>query len=421
MTLDTRTPGPPVLDDDPGRFADLSDGQLFERAASAVSQPKDTANSFILHAPLELMARRLLLPLVAPHLRRAARERISWVAATYEQAASPKAPVAAVAFDGPGEARDALARAIAAGEVDDVDAIATYFLERARRDEVMALAAPTLELLAAAGHAPIGFFLASRLATTSRASLMLLRPTLVELARAPRLRVEWVRDVGVLDDAGDGDAGRFGAALANTPQLGLPGSDFIYPLVHQVDVQGLARDLVAPTLPRDVTSAAAVTLRAAAQSMLQDDPAHAPYGWTHCLTLPHAIFEVLPWVADRRRATALAATYVVAFRAAESLRPLDDTHALEPVTTDVVDALDASPEIAAAAWFHAADEARARALPELAGRAACHPDAHVAKYTLACIAAAQSDRAQRRLYLAAAASLHGWWSQQGERGRRDDL
>jgi hypothetical protein len=310
-------------------------------------------------------------------------------------------------------------RAVAAGEVDDVDAIATWFLSHARLDDVMALAEPTLDLLAAAGHAPIGFFLASRLATTSRAALMLVRPMLVELARAPQLHVEWVRDAGVLD--GDGDATRFGAALANTPRLGLPGSDFIFPLVHQADEQGLARDLVRPTLPRDVTTAAAVTLRAAAQSMLQDDPVHAPYGWTHCFTLPHAILEVLPWVADRRRATALAATYVVAFRAAESARPLVDTHAPEPVTTDVVDALDASPEVAAAAWFHATDEMRARALPELAGRGACHPDAHVAKYTLACIAAAQSDPAQRGLYLAAAASLHGWWSEQGERGLRSDL
>jgi hypothetical protein len=48
---------------------------------------------------------------------------------------------------------------------------------------------------------------------------------------------------------------------------------------------------------------------------------------------------------------------------------------------------------------------------ELASRAAVHPDAHVAKYTLACFDAAQADPDHTRLFLAAAAFLHGWWAQ----------
>jgi hypothetical protein len=55
------------------------------------------------------------------------------------------------------------------------------------------------------------------------------------------------------------------------------------------------------------------------------------------------------------------------------------------------------------------------------GRAAVHEDAHVVKYTLACLAAAERDRAQRSLYMAAAASLAAWWAQRPQTAFRDDL
>ena len=62
-----------------------------------------------------------------------------------------------------------------------------------------------------------------------------------------------------------------------------------------------------------------------------------------------------------------------------------------------------------------------QALPELIGRAAIHEDAHFAKYTLACLAAAERDRPQRSLYLAAAASLAAWWAQRPHTAYQDDL
>ena len=45
----------------------------------------------------------------------------------------------------------------------------------------------------------------------------------------------------------------------------------------------------------------------------------------------------------------------------------------------------------------------------LATRAAMHHDAHLAKYTLACLDAAAWDASFAHLYLAAAARLHGVW------------
>ncbi len=403
---------------DRGGFGDLTDARLFDRTAAVASIPRQlAANSFVLHAPLELMARQLLLPLVPGHLRRAARERLLWVAARYEQAGEPVAARREAAYDSVETSGRALLAALDAGDLDGVDTIAPQFLRNATMDQVMALAAPTVDLLAAAGHAPIGFWLASRLATTSRSALALLRPTLRELARSPELRVEWVIDA----DAPSGGEARLARALARTPRLGVPGTDFVFPIVHQVDVSGVAHGVVNASLPSDITAAARATLHVAALSMLQDDPAFAPYGWTHCLSLPQAIFEIMPWLVDRHRAAAVAATYVVAFRAAEGADLLDLDWVPEPTSTGLVDALDGEPAVAASAWYHASAADLEQATPELVGRAAIHEDAHVAKYTLACLAAAERDRARRPLYLAAAASLAAWWAMRPDTGFRDDL
>ena len=404
-------------------FDDLSDAQLFDRTAAVVAVPRqEEANSFVLHAPLELMARRLLLPLVPPRLRRAARERLLWVAARYEQAGDPVEPAGTVAYESLGAARHVLLTALAEGDPERVDVAASQLLDDATVDEVMALAEPTVDMLSAAGHTPIGFFLASRLATTSRSALRLLRPTMRELARHPGLRVGWIGEADApTGDVPTGDQASLMRALARTPQLGLPGNDFIFPIVHQVDTGGLARDLLTGGIPADITAAARATLRVAVHSMLQDDPAFAPYGWTHSLSLPHAIFEIMPWLADRHRAAAVAATYVVAFRAAESSHHIDPDWAPEPTSTKLLDALEDEPAVAASAWYHASDAMLEHAMPELIGRAAIHEDAHVAKYTLACLATVERDRAQRSLYLAAAASLAAWWAQRPHTAFRDDL
>jgi hypothetical protein len=145
--------------------------------------------------------------------------------------------------------------------------------------------------------------------------------------------------------------------------------------------------------------------------MLQDEPAHAPYGWTHCLTLAQAAAGMTATVDDPLRALAVAATHVVGFRAALSNAPVIDRYEPEPVDVDALAAFDAPPQIAAAAVHHAPASAVAAITAELASRAALHPDAHVVKYTLACFDAAHADPDHARLFLAAAAFLHGWWAQ----------
>src|ERR1700733_9243205 len=62
----------------------LSDGELFRQAAAIVSRtPADDIESFVLHAPLELMARYGLLRLVGPPERELARLQMIASAASY--------------------------------------------------------------------------------------------------------------------------------------------------------------------------------------------------------------------------------------------------------------------------------------------------------------------------------------------------
>lgn len=351
----------------------LSDDDLFEHAARLVSQPKDApANSFELHAPLELLARRILLERVDPGRREHARQRITWVAETYAQSGQPVA--------------------------DGDDAPPRLPLP----DELVAS-------LAAAAHAPIYFSLLPRVSPPSKAAATLVQPLARELGRYPDWRIEWI---DARPPRGSGDEHALTRALLDTPRLGIPGSDFIYPIMHQVDAKGVAADVVGPVLGAgtDLPAATRAIARVAAWSMLQDDPAHAPYGWTHCLTLPQAAAGFAATTQNPLRAVAVAATHVVGFRAALGTTPVFDRYEPEPVAVDALEALDASPQIAAAAVHHAPATAIGAITTELAGRAALHHDAHVAKYTLACFDAARADPDHERLFLSAAAFLHGWWA-----------
>src|SRR5215207_9132270 len=66
---------------------ELSDADLLEAAAETLAVPRAApADSFVLHAPLELMARGGLLPLVRPADRDGARQRLHELATAYEAA-----------------------------------------------------------------------------------------------------------------------------------------------------------------------------------------------------------------------------------------------------------------------------------------------------------------------------------------------
>jgi hypothetical protein len=316
------------------------DADLVAACAAVIDIPKaDPPTSFELHAPLELLARALLLERLPDEHRAAAHDRLRSITDQYAAA-------------GPGVAEPPPLTATA---------------------EEMVLS------LAAAGHAPILASVRQRVSAVAPTFGDALVAT--ELARYPTWMLRWP----LARSAGGARTADLAERLARPRSPGDPGSNFIYPTMHLVDESGLAAEVLdAPLRGMGVDEARVVLLRIAAQSMLQDDPAAAPYGWTHCLTMPQAVLAAADHGADPDIAVAVAATYVLGFRATLGRVRIDPEWS---------PARDNSPDLT----------------DELTVFGALHPDAHVAKYTLACFDAAEADPDARSLYLAAAAHLHDWW------------
>lgn len=358
--------------------------RLIALAADELSVPKTApADSFVLHAPLELMARVQLLAYIPVAHRAAAVERIEWLRGEYAAAGEPVTPPASAVAGLPEPA--ALLRAIAEGRQDDVDPLAAALLPTMSVAEVCgAFGEALVPSLAAAGHTPIGLALLLRGASTPPSlPTTLLRGPLRSLAARPEWEITWHRG---LADQGRTDG--LYAALRAAPHLGEPGSNFIFPLMSQAQQPGVADRLLGPVLADryDVPAALRTITRVAAWSMLHEDPEAAPYGWSHALTMPQGVMTLAGTGVSARTALAVAATHALGFRVAYGAARLPER--IEPV---------AAPVSAA----------------EVAIAASAHEDAHLVKYTLACVHAAADDREFAGLYLAAAASLVEWWRVHG--------
>jgi hypothetical protein len=174
-----------------------------------------------------------------------------------------------------------------------------------------------------------------------------------------------------------------------------------------VEADGYAARLLGDiTSAISVDAAARVILRIAAWSMMQDDPASAPYGWTHALTMPLGVFDCWHFVRDERAIVRIAATFALGFRATLGKTRLE---AQPPESPRSKEFFGVAPAAAGGAVYHADPAAIPDIKTALATRAAAHRDTHLAKYTLACFDAASRDPEAARLYLAAAAYLGAWW------------
>jgi hypothetical protein len=263
-----------------------------------------------------------------------------------------------------------LVKAIDASDLDAIDSYASWLGANATAAELRRLLGPPVApSLAAAAHAPIGLHLLGR---TPEIDGSVLRGALREVGRQP----EWLVET---DGKACGDAPLL-EVLLDLPRLGMPGSNFIFPMVtHGAET---ASQLLAD-VSRDPTDGARAVSRVAAWSMLQDAEEHAPYGWTHTLTIPQGVMSLH---LDPRLAVAVAASQVIGFRASMGTVVLDP---YMPVPT-------LSKEEAV----------------RLVVGALLHHDAHLVKYTLACLDAASTDPNMANLYLAAAAHLAAWWERQ---------
>lgn len=395
--------------------ADWTDAALIDFVGATVARPKlAPADSFVLHAPLEVLARSLLLRRVAPADRDDARRRLLSVATTYAgageelPAAAPSGPDLA-----PTDLAARLVDALEAGELDDIDRYSGLLANRADADLLRRLLAPTVaRSLAAAAHGSIFLSLLGRVQQGPGGLALALRGLARELGRHPEWKLRWFEDPGEA-----GPPASLVDALLDVPMLGPAGNNFIQPIMRQAEESGLATRLLSGIVAGapDRDRVRAELSRIAAWSMLQEPSGHA-YGWSHCLTMPQAVLAVAGSgnARDNPAAIAVAATHVVGFRAAIGQRVLEPGYAPPAAPRrDLARALADGPATAAAfAWHTAAghDATATTALEvDLAGRAARHHDAHFAKYTQACFDATEADPDQRPLYLAAAAFLAGYW------------
>ncbi|HEX5613607.1 MAG TPA: hypothetical protein VFZ83_00490, partial [Acidimicrobiia bacterium] len=330
--------------------AGVSDYALATDVGQILAVPRhEPADSFVLHAPLELLARVALLPFVRPTARPLARRRLGMLGEQYAAWGRPVTAPDPDEFDSPQAAATRLRDAIAVGDVEGVDAPAQWLGRTVAPVDLRALLADDIvRSLAAAAHGPIFLHHLPRVAPRGEVTGELLRGLARELARYPDWRLHWVDETSRSDASPDA----LFAAVAATPRIGEPTNTFIFPLMSFVDERGIASARLAPvTGGTDVVARGRALLRAASWTMLLEPGDHAPYGWTHALSMPQAVLGVADALHDPGVALAIAATYVVGFRSALAREPLEPRIPEDPGVT-VADALDASPALAAAAAWH---------------------------------------------------------------------
>lgn len=374
------------------RLDRLADAALVDAVAAVLSIPRaDLPNSFVLHAPLELLARAALLPRVSPETREAARLRIVGIAAGFEAFGLPAEPSEAT-FVTIGDATDAVVGALAAGDLDSAAAAGEYLGRNLDAERLSALVTDALApSLAAAAHGPIFLHHLPRAAPASALTGAMFGTLAREVARHPDWRIDWTENG--LDGSGD-----LTAALATTPVQGRPESTFIHPLVTAVTDTGLAQDVVGPTVgpSTDLALATRSILRIASASMMLDDPNEAPYGWSHCLTIPQGILTAARFSGDPATMAALAATHVVSNRSGHGTAPL-------------IELTGRFGRVGADGLLTELEPVDGAALQAVIDHAAAHEDAHLVKYVVSCLDAARVDPVGADQYLRAAEFLSDWW------------
>lgn len=391
---------------------------LLDVVAPVIARPREEpGDSFVLHAPLETLARVALLDHVEVDDRNPIIDRIRSTATTYDGYEAWDEPSASNAIVDETTARRTLVDGVAAGDFAAVDDAVRWMGEHLDTDElVAAVVDPVLPSLAAAAHGSIFLYLLPRVAAPQLPAATMLRTTAHELARHPELRLTWVEPAAPTATLTSRDAATELERRLARPTVVTPSSGMIAPTMRAVEETGLAADLLADLVGAlSVRDARHALLRTAARSMLQDDPDAAPYGWTHCMTMPQATVGVARASSDPARAIAVAATYVLGFRATIGTVGVDPDWAPERPTAEPDGRLDldAAPGDAAASAWHAAPAERPAIWRQLAAHAGAHEDAHLAKYTLASLDATRGDASHEHLHLAAAAFLNAWWRQPG--------
>ncbi len=400
----------------------LSDSELFRAAACIVSTPKVELSSFRFHAPLEVMARQSLLPLVSPADRDLARVQMLATVAHYEsrgETASP--PARTLPPMRPGEAAAELRRALQQGDVELADALCLRLADdcglHAALDSIADLC---LRTVTGAGHTHIGLMLTARMwSEVGPSALGLARTGLRMLAQAPNLNLRPVTRHSTLDNPEK----ELEARLSKVPALGGNLSRGLSGIMQAVENAGLVDEIIGDALLSSEDSercegALRAVCRIAAYSMLADNQEVAKYGWSHCLTIPQAAWVLTRFVPARtfaQQAAHSATTWVIGHRATLGNGNLNLQLQFPQATWELSEALAHSPAAAASAAWHASPDERPAIVRRLATEAAIRSDAHLVKYTRACLDAAMQDPHCANLFHAAAAYLCSIWCREQPR------
>jgi hypothetical protein len=400
-------------------LATASDETLIRSVAASIARPKvKIHSSFLLHAPMELLARSRLLQYLPLPKRAAVRRRIAEIAVRYASE-GPEIESRSKEYSTVEHALLELSAALLAGDADAVDTSLQYLLPRVSAERLRAsLAQAVLPSLGAAGHTPILLMMLPGAAQRFPGMAALLRSPLRAVALEASLRITWMDTVS---QSTAGAAAELFDRLAAVPLRTAASTFFsIASIMLAVQRNGYAARLLTPvTNVKTAPEAMRILLRVAALSMLQDDPAHAPYGWSHCFTIPQAILSLADVALDVTRVVRIAATHALGFRAMLGRTRLQYPYI--PECRKVGGLLQRDPTEAAAVAFNAAGDERQLIRAPLIEHAATHADCHLVKYTLACLVAADRDPEESALYLAAAAYLGAWWDRQryGDDDTRD--
>ncbi len=390
------------------------DVTLIEAVIDVIAQPKLAApSSFALHAPLDLLARGRLLPWVDVSARDLARRRIAEIATRY--AASGEEIIAApcrflndectiTALKTAMITGDATAAHNAVNFLASATSVANDVSVERANDIRRALMDWVVPQLGAAGHAPILFAALPWAARTLANAMRLLCAPVYYLARSSAGQMDWLDSSAFANvplgststevQGGNDPVHALWCALRAPSAIKAPSSSIAPTLLASQSQMVADRAFVRACASITAADAERVILRTAALSMLHDDPDEAPYGWTHCLTLPQAVLQNRDVASDHRTVVAMAASYVYAFRSTLGSTALVDEQ-LAAVSTDL--------EPISVKNSH-------EQIYQLATNAAIHRDAHLAKYTLACFDAVATDPTAHTLYVSAAQRLYDLWA-----------
>jgi len=361
-------------------------------------------SSLEIHAPLEVMARYLLLPLVDSRRRQGARRYLVEAARDFANVAVPAVGQADDPTDRVGGDDLAAASWPVIGRC-----LAAAMCQPESRLNRQALATRVLQQIGGAGHGQI------LLGHTLDADLHVRRKLLPHMQMFNRAYCEdpstekgaVIPQLAPLLRASPAAFDEFLSGVprssVDTPHTGIRGV-----MARGQGVESAAIDSVDGSTPFE----AAGTACAAAARMMLTAETDMEYGWSHCLTLSEAAWGFVDRGDDAGAIVALS--YVTGYVSAlgfpgwPSLAPTASTRAVG--TAALSQALaSASPEDAVAICLGASEEVAMQAWGEVVSQASVMKDAHLVKYVHAALRCATRKPEAEPVFLAAATRLLARW------------